>query len=347
MTRPASDTAPTQVRVGRGSRVPFTAFLLGGLGLLGASVVGSIAIGSSQSLGVLEALRAIFGGAGDAAAVVDARLDRTLVAAVVGAAVALSGAAMQGLTRNPLADPGLLGVNAGASLAVVIGLTTGVAGGQLSFVLLALIGGALAAATVYAIASAGPGGAGPVTLALTGAAVTAGCSSITAALLMRDQGALDVYRFWQVGSVGGREISNLFLALPFLVLGAVVVLGGARTLNALSLGDDLARSLGQRVLLVRLVIAVGAVLLACTATSLAGPIAFIGLIVPHLVRGLVGPDHARLLPLCVLLGASMLILADVLGRVLARPGEVPAGILTALVGVPVLVVLLRRKVVAL
>ena len=296
---------------------------------------------------MLDAAKALFGGGGDAQAVVDARLDRTLVAVLVGAAVALSGAALQGLTRNPLADPGILGINAGAALAVVIGLTAGIAGSQLSFIALALVGGALAAVAVYTIASAGHGGAGPITLALTGAAVTAGSTSITAAMLMRDQGALDVYRFWQVGSVGGRDPGNLLVTVPFLLLGAVVVLLSARTLNALALGDDLARSLGQRVLVVRLVIAIGAVLLASTATSIAGPIAFVGLVVPHFVRTLCGPDHTRLLPVTAVLGATMLTLADVIGRVIAPPGEVSAGILTALVGVPALIVLLRRKVVTL
>lgn len=307
----------------------------------------SLALGSSQTTGIGDALGAVFGRGGDTAAIVDARIDRTIVAVLVGAAVALSGAALQGLTRNPLADPGILGVNAGASLSVVAGLTAGIAGSQLSFIGLAMLGGATAAVVVYAIASAGRGGAAPITLALTGAAVTAGCTSITAAMLMRDQGALDVYRFWQVGSVGGRDPGNLPITLPFLAIGALVVLLSARTLNTLALGDDLASSLGQRVLLVRLVVAIGAVMLATTATSIAGPIAFVGLVVPHLVRMVVGPDHARLLPLSAVLGAAMLTLADVIGRVIAPPGEVSAGILTALVGVPALIVLLRRKVVTL
>ena len=240
----------------------------------------SLALGSSQTTGIGDALGAVFGRGGDTAAIVDARIDRTIVAVLVGAAVALSGAALQGLTRNPLADPGILGVNAGASLAVVAGLTAGIAGSQLSFIGLAMLGGATAAVVVYAIASAGRGGAAPITLALTGAAVTAGCTSITAAMLMRDQGALDVYRFWQVGSVGGRDPGNLPITLPFLAIGALVVLLSARTLNTLALGDDLASSLGQRVLLVRLVVAIGAVMLATTATSIAGPIAFVGLVVP-------------------------------------------------------------------
>lgn len=342
-TRPASGRPTT----GRGSRRRAGVAFAIAAATLGVACALSLAIGSSSSLGMLDALHAFFTGTGDAAAVVDARATRTLVAVVVGASVAVSGAALQGLTRNPLADPGLLGVNAGASLAVVIGLTAGFAGNQLSFVLLALLGGALAAFAVYAIASAAYGGAGPITLALTGAAVTAGCSSITAALLMRDQGALEVYRFWQVGSVGGRESANLLLTLPFLAVGALIVVASARTLNALSLGDDLARALGRRVALVRITVAAGAVLLACTATSIAGPIAFVGLVVPHVVRGFAGPDHTRLLPLCALGGAVMLTLADVIGRVVARPGELPAGILTALVGVPALIVLLRRKVVTL
>lgn len=345
-SRPASD-APTK-EFGRGSRRAsfVTKLVLASLALV-AAVLLSVAVGSSESVSIPDALGALLGQNNDASAVVDARLDRTVVALLVGAAVALSGASLQGLTRNPLADPGLLGVNAGASLAVVTGLTLGIAGSQWSFIALALLGGSIAAALVYAIASAGVGGSTPITLALTGAAVTAGCTSLTASMLMRDQGALDVFRFWQVGSVGGRDLDNLPVTLPFLILGAAIVFASARTLNALALGDDLARSLGQRVLLVRLLIATGAVLLACTATSIAGPIAFVGLVVPHLVRFVVGPDHSKLLPLSALAGATMLLLADVIGRVIAPPGEVSAGILTALVGVPALLVLLRRKVVTL
>ena len=312
------------------------------VGVLLAAVVLSLTIGA-QPVSPRAAWHGLFGGgAGMDDAIARARGVRTLLGIVVGGCVGLGGAAMQGLTRNPLADPGILGVNSGAALAVVGGLVFLDIGSQLGFVLLALAGGLLAAAVVYAVASLGPGGGQPVTMALAGAGVTAGASSLIAGALVGSRSALDVYRFWQVGSVAGRDVTIIPTTLPFLLIGLVLVLPSGSILNALALGDDVARGLGQRVLLARAAVAFGAVLLCAVATSLAGPIAFVGLVVPHLVRLLVGIDQRRILLGSLLGGPVLLLLADTLGRVVAPPSEVSAGIMTAVLGAPALVLLIRR-----
>lgn len=275
-------------------------------------------------------------------AVVAARLDRTLLGLAVGAALGLAGALMQGLTRNPLADPGILGVNAGATFAMVVGMTTLGAATMTQFLPLAFVGAALAALVVQAVASLGRDGATPMKLAVTGAALSAGLASWTTGLLLADRKTMESFRFWQVGTVAGRGTDVLLTGLPFLVVGLLLALVGARVLNALALGDDLARGLGRRTTRDRLVVALAIVLLAGTATAMAGPIAFVGLVVPHVVRSFVGPDHARVLPFSALAGAALVVLADTVGRVVLPPAEVQAGIMAAVVGVPVFVALVRR-----
>lgn len=275
-------------------------------------------------------------------AVVEARLDRTVLGLAVGAALGLAGALMQGLTRNPLADPGILGVNAGATFAMVVGMTTFGATAMDQFLPLAFLGAAVAAAAVHGIASLGRDGATPMKLAITGAALSAGLASWTTGLLLADRRTMESFRFWQVGTVAGRGADVLLAGLPFLLVGALLALAGARCLNTLALGDDLARGLGRRTTRDRLVIALAIVLLAGTATALAGPIAFVGLVVPHVVRALVGPDHRRLLPFSMLGGAVLVVVADTVGRVVLPPSEVQVGIMAAVVGVPVFIALIRR-----
>ena len=275
-------------------------------------------------------------------AIVEARLERTVLGLAVGAALGLAGALMQGLTRNPLADPGILGVNAGATFAMVVGMTAFGLTTMGQFLPMAFLGAAVAAAVVHAIASLGRDGATPMKLAITGAALTAGLSSWTTGLLLADRRTMESFRFWQVGTIGGRGFDVLLVGLPFLAVGAVLALAGARLLDTLALGDDLARGLGRRTTRDRLVIALAIVLLAGTATALAGPIAFVGLVVPHVVRGLVGPGHRRVLPCSMLAGAVLVVVADTIGRVVLPPSEVQVGIMAAAVGVPVFIALVRR-----
>ena len=273
---------------------------------------------------------------------VRARVPRTVLALVVGAALGLGGALMQGVTRNPLADPGLLGVNAGAAFCVVLALTVFGVTTPAGYVWFAFAGAAVAAVVVYAVAGGGRRGATPLTLALAGAAVTAALTSLITAVLLTSQSTFDVFRFWQVGSIGARGQIVLTQLLPFLLVGAVIAFGSARLLNVLQLGDDVARGLGQDTGRARALVVVAIVLLCGGATAAAGPIGFVGLAVPHVARGITGPDHRWLLPLSALLGAGLLTLADVVGRVVARPGEVQAGVITVVIGVPVFIALVRR-----
>lgn len=280
--------------------------------------------------------------------VLASRLQRTLAGLAVGVALALAGAGLQGMTRNPLADPGILGLNSGAAAAVATGVYLFSFSSVTQFMAAGFVGAALAAVLVYALAAASRTGATPITLAIAGAAVTAGLGSLVHALVILDQGALDRMRLWQVGTLGARDLGDLAAVAPALLIGAVIVLGAARALNALALGDDAAAGLGVHVGRARVVLGVGIVLLVGAAVSLAGPVGFLGLVVPHAVRLLVGSDHRRLLPLTALLGPVVLLLADVVGRVIAPPAEVQVGVMTALLGVPVFLVLIRtRKRVAL
>ena len=317
---------------------------------LSAAVVGLVLVtGASLAVGardvplgaVWQALTAFDPTNGDHA-VVHARIPRTVLGLLAGGALGLAGAAMQGVARNPLADPGIIGVNAGAALAVVTGIYVFGVASFAGYVWFAFLGAAAAAVVVYLIASLGRDGATPVKLALAGAALSAGLSSLMNVVLVSSQDTLDRFRFWQVGGIAGRDWSVLLPGLPFLASGALIVLLSGRTLNGLALGDDIARGLGQRVGLSRAVVALGVVLLCGTATALAGPIGFVGLVVPHAVRFLAGPDYRWILPFSLVAAPVLLLGADILGRVVLLPGEVPAGIMTALIGAPVFVWLIRR-----
>ncbi|BCW60603.1 iron chelate uptake ABC transporter family permease subunit [Arthrobacter sp. StoSoilB20] len=320
-----------------------TAWLLVAVVVLAAVCAASLAVGArGLPLNTVWEALTNFNPADGNHAVVIARIPRTILGLLAGAALGLAGAAMQGVARNPLADPGILGLNAGAALAVVVGIYVFGIGSLTGYIWFAFIGAAVAAVVVYAVASLGRDGATPVKLALAGAALSAGLVSLTNVILVSSQDTLDRFRFWQVGSIGGRDWSVLLPALPFLAVGAIIVLGGGRILNSLALGDDIARGLGQNVVLARAITALGIVLLCGSATALAGPIGFVGLVVPHAVRLLTGPDYRWILPFSLVSAPILLITADVIGRVILLPGEVPAGIMTAIVGAPVFVWLIRR-----
>lgn len=337
-------------RVCRGRTLPFAARSLRAsgvialLGAVGLGVLVSLAVGSkSIPWGtVVESFISYDAEVNDHLIVRELRLPRTVLAIVVGVSLGMAGALMQGVSRNPLADPGLLGVNAGAAFAVVVAIwalgITSVSG----LVWFAFIGAAITSVVVYVLGSAGRGGATPVRLALAGAALGALLAALTRAVTLLDQATLDQFRFWAVGSLAGRGADVAGRIAPFVAVGVVLAIGAARQLNALALGEDAARALGTRVNVTRFVSVVSITLLCGSAVAAAGPIGFVGLVVPHATRVWFGPDQRWLLPASGLAGAAMLLFCDTLGRVVARPGEVQVGIVTAAIGGPFFILLVRR-----
>jgi len=335
---PLPDTAalrrPAAVRV---------AWLAGSLFMVCVLCVLSVSFGARE-----VTLAEIFAGLGGdvrgvSEAAVQARIPRTVLAVLVGAALGLAGAGMQAVTRNPLADPGILGVSGGAALAVVIGIVFFGLADPTVYLVVAIIGAAVAAVFVYSVGSLGRDGATPLKLTLAGAAISAAFASLTSAFLLPRVDAMETFRFWQIGGVGGATWDRIAMVLPVLAVGAITCLLCARGMNSLALGDDLAAGLGENVFRTRLIAAAGAVILCGAATAVAGPIAFVGLVIPHICRLLVGTDHRWLLPFCAVAGAGLLVAADIIGRVIARPEEIEVGIITAFIGAPVFIWIVRRQ----
>jgi iron complex transport system permease protein len=319
-------------------------WLAGAAVLLVLAVMLSLAVGSrSISLAVITDTLLSGGHSDDAVVVRTLRIPRTVIGLTVGAALGLAGTVLQGITRNPLAEPGLLGVSQGAAMAVVIAISVFGVSSLDEYVWFAFAGAITAVVAVYTIAGRGRAGVNPIKLSLAGAALSALMASVTSAVLTTDSATLDQYRFWQVGALGGRSPGMIVQMLPFLAVGLLLVFAVARGLDALGLGEDTASGLGQRVGVIRVLGALGATMLTAVAVAAAGPVAFAGLAAPHLARLLVGSSHRWVLCLSALFGSSLLLIADVAGRVLLPPAEVPAGAMTALIGVPVLVLLVRRK----
>ena len=342
---PRPDTGPPQAAV-RGSvsraNARRTAGLLLAVGLLALTVVASVAIGAKDiPLGQVWHGLFHYSGTDNDVVIRQLRLPRTLLGLLVGAALGIAGAAMQALTRNPLADPGLLGVNAGAAAAVVSAISFFGVGSMTGYVWFALAGAAVVSALVYAVG--GSRAATPVRLALAGTAVTALLQGWTSAVELTDNVALDRMRFWQVGSLASADMATVRYVAPFIAVGALLALATARPLNAVALGDDTARGLGAKLTRTRILVMVAITLLCGAGTAACGPIVFVGLMVPHVVRGITGPDLRWILPYAAVLAPVLLLGSDVIGRVVTRPAELQVGIVTAVLGGPVFIVLVRRR----
>ena len=339
--------SPARVRAG---------VLMGALpaALLLAALVAGVALGARTvpATTALDTLGAVLTGhpvpEGIEAAAVASRVPRVVTGALVGAALAVAGAALQGATRNTLGDPGLLGLSAGAGLAVAAGMALGVAGSTFGVLALAAVGTLVAAALGYAVAAAAtrsgrtPGAPSPMALVLAGAALTAG----TTALLVLSPTVQDRLRFWAVGTVARADLGEALALAPVIAVGLLAAVAVAPGLDALALGDDLAHGLGGRPERVRAVLLGAVVLLTAAAVALAGPVGFVGLLVPHALRRLRPPSTRALMVGCALWGAVLVILADLAGRLVVAPGEIHLGVTTVLLGVPVLLALLRRPGVA-
>ncbi|WP_421383319.1 FecCD family ABC transporter permease [Bacillus salacetis] len=311
--------------------------------LLGVCVLASLAFGS-RTVGWNELMDGLFHPEVQThgANVVRQRIARTIFSLMCGAALGVSGALMQSVTRNPIADPSILGVNIGAALFVVIGISFFNIGSASHYIWFALVGAFITAIFVFGIGSMGSGGATPLKLVLAGAATSAALSSLVIAIMIPRSSVMDQFRFWQVGSVGAGNWDSISLFIPFLSVGLLIALFTAPALNALALGDEVATGFGVRTGTLRLIASFGGVLLCGVTTALAGPIGFIGLLAPHWIRLMIGPDLRFVIPMSALTGAIVLTIADVSGRLLGSPGELEVGVVTAFIGAPILILLTMK-----
>jgi iron complex transport system permease protein len=306
-------------------------------------VLASLALGSRfvSPNDVISAF--LHGGSGSfVSQVVMERVPRTIFSIIAGASLGVSGALMQAITRNPVADPSILGVNTGASLFVVSGIAFFHINTAGEYIWFALAGATVTAALVYGIGSMGYGGATPIKLALAGAATSAALSSLVSAVIRPRTEVMNAFRFWQVGSVSGATWEGILAVLPFLAAGLLIGMISAPALNALALGDDVATGLGVRTGVVRITGALAGVLLCGATTALAGPIGFVGLMIPHTMRLICGPNMRYIIPMSAIGGAMLLTISDIIGRLIGNPGELEAGIVTAFFGAPILILIAMR-----
>lgn len=312
--------------------------------MLGLCVLASLALGS-RLVGFQELIDGLFHRNIDTyeANVVRNRIPRTVFSLFCGAALGVSGALMQAVTRNPIADPSILGVNTGASLFVVCGLAFLNISTANQYIWLALAGAAITAVFVFGIGSMGRGGATPIKLVLAGAATSAALASLVTAIMIPRSYVMDQFRFWQVGSVGSANWSVITTFLPFLIIGVLIAIMTAPALNALALGDEVATGLGVRTGTLRLIAALAGVLLCGATTALAGPIGFVGLLSTHVIRLILGPDLRFVIPMSAISGAIILTVSDVIGRLVGSPGELEVGVVTAFIGAPILIILAMRS----
>jgi iron complex transport system permease protein len=283
-----------------------------------------------------------FDGSNEHIVIQSVRIPRVFIAAAVGASLAISGVLMQTVTKNPLASPDIFGVNAGAGVAVVIAVTVFSVGSLQLFTWLSFFGAAVAAISVYAIGSVGREGLTPMKLTLAGAAMTALFASFTQGILVLNEAALEQVLFWLAGSVAGRSLDNLIAVLPYLIGGWIISFILATKMNVLSMGEDVAKGLGLNTALLKITIGIVVILLSGGAVAVAGPIGFIGIVVPHLTRSIVGIDHRWVIPFSGLLGGVLLLAADIASRYILMPQEVPVGVMTAIIGTPFFIYIARK-----
>lgn len=318
--------------------------LVGSIGCLLLVIFASLAFGARQ-ITIADVWNAL-SGSGNMdfhTAVVRERIPRTVFCLLAGGALGISGALMQAVTRNPIADPSILGVNTGASLFVVTGITFLNINTASEYIWFALIGAAITSVFVYGIGSLGAGGLTPIKLALAGAATSAGLSSLVSAVILPRDNVMNTFRFWQVGSVSGATWEGIATVLPFLMVGLIIAFIAAPALNALALGDAMATGLGVRTGVVRVMASLAGVLLCGATTALAGPIGFVGLMVPHIIRLICGSDLRVIVPMSFVGGSILLTVADIIGRLIGSPGELEAGIVTAFIGAPILIFIAMRE----
>lgn len=310
---------------------------------LGICIIASLAFGS-KNIEFNQVINALLNSDNTsfAAVVVRERIPRTIFSIMAGASLGISGALMQSITRNPIADPSILGVNTGASLFVVSGIAFFNISTANEYIWFALIGAGITAIFVYGIASIGAGGMTPIKLALAGAATSAALSSLVSAVILPRADVMDAYRFWQVGSVSGATWEGINSILPFLIIGLVISIIATPALNALALGDEVATGLGVNTGIIRFICALAGVILCGATTAIAGPIGFVGLMIPHSIRLIFGSNMRSLVPMSAIGGAMLLTISDVIGRVIGSPSELEVGIITAFLGAPILIIIARK-----
>lgn len=313
------------------------------LALLSVMAIFSISLGA-KNIAFSKVIEVLLGNDPDSLeqAIILQRIPRTIFGILAGGALGISGALMQSITRNPIADPSILGVNTGASLFVVAGIAFFNITVAYQYIWLAIIGAGVTAVFVYSVASMGKDGATPLKLALSGSAVSIVLGSLVSTIMLPNNRVMEAFRFWQVGSIGSATWENIMLISPFLVVGFIISMFISGYLNNLALGDEAATALGTNVVMTRTIGALSSVLLCGATTALAGPIGFVGLIIPHIIRLIFGSEMSKMLPLSFLGSAILMLVSDIIGRIISLPGETEVGIVTAVIGAPVFILAIRK-----
>lgn len=313
------------------------------LALLSIMAIFSISLGA-KSIAFTKVIDVLLGNDPDSieAVIILQRIPRTVFGILAGGALGISGALMQSITRNPIADPSILGVNTGASLFVVAGIAFFNITVAYQYIWLAIIGAGVTAVFVYSVASMGKDGATPLKLALSGSAVSIVLGSLVSTIMLPNNRVMEAFRFWQVGSIGSATWENIMLISPFLIVGFIISMFISGYLNNLALGDEAATALGTNVVMTRTIGALSSVLLCGATTALAGPIGFVGLIIPHIIRLIFGSEMSKMLPLSFLGSAILMLVSDIIGRIISLPGETEVGIVTAVIGAPVFILAIRK-----